>query len=81
MRIVGPIPHPKFKVMLYAQEQHWYIEIETGPMKQCFKIPKSKAASQARVQQWLDQEFSDEAYRLFEAMYLNYKSSAERNFS
>lgn len=81
MRIVGPIPHPKFKVMLYAQEQHWYIEIETGPMKQCFKIPKSKAASQAEVQQWLDQEFSDEAYRLFEAMYLNYKSSAERNFN
>lgn len=81
MRIVGPIPHPKFKVMLYAQEQHWYVEIETGPMKQCFKIPKSKAASQAEVQQWLDQEFSDEAYRLFEAMYLNYKSSAERNFN
>lgn len=79
MRIVGPLPHPKFKVILYAQEQHWYVEIETGPMKQCFKIPKARAASQADVQKWLDASFNEETYRIFEAMYKNYKSSADRN--
>ncbi len=79
MRIVGPLSHPKFKVMLYSQEHHWYVEIETGPMKQCFKVPKARAASQAEVQKWLDQEFSKEAYRIFEAMYRNYKASADRN--
>jgi hypothetical protein len=79
MRIVGPLSHPKFKVVLYALEQHWYVEIETGPMKQCFKIPKARASSQAEVQKWLDQEFSEEAYRIFEAMYKNYKASADRN--
>lgn len=79
MRIVGPLPHPKFKVMLYAQEQHWYVEIETGPMKQCFKVPKARAANQAAVQKWLDQAFTEETYRIFEAMYKNYKASADRN--
>lgn len=79
MRIVATLPHPKFKVVLYTQEQHWYIEIETGPMKQCFKIPKARAASQADVQNWLDQEFSEETYKIFEAMYTNYKASADRN--
>jgi len=81
MRIVGPIPHPKFKVVLYAQEQHWYVEIETGPMKQCFKVPKERASSQAEVQKWLDETFSEETYRIFEAMYRNYKASADRNLT
>lgn len=48
-------------------------------MKQCFKVPKARAQSQADVQRWLDQEFSDEAYKIFEAMYRNYKASADRN--
>jgi hypothetical protein len=57
------------------------VEIETGPMKQCFKVPKERASSQAEVQKWLDETFSEETYRIFEAMYRNYKASADRNLT
>jgi hypothetical protein len=81
MRIVGPLKHPKFKVVLYQTEQHYYVEIETGPMKQCFKVPKARASSPLDVQKWLDDEFSERAYHIFEEMYKNYKSSADRNLA
>jgi hypothetical protein len=49
-------------------------------MKQCFKVPKERANSQGDVEKWLDETFSEETYRIFEEMYRNYKTSADRNF-
>ena len=79
MRILTTIPHPKYRIVVYTTEQHFYIEIEAGPMKQCFKIPKDKAPRQEDVKKWLDEEFLQRAYTIFEDMYRNHTDSINRN--
>lgn len=80
MRLVGSIPHARFKVVVYALEHHFYVEIEAGPMKQCYKLPKERVTSLSQVQEWLDESFSEAAYRRFEDMYRSHTESLERHF-
>lgn len=79
MRILANIPHPKFKITAFSLEQHYYIEIEAGPMKQCYKLPKERAENLEKIQSWLDDEFLEEVYLHFEAMYKTHKGSIDRN--
>lgn len=81
MRLVETIPHPKLKIVVYALEYHFYIEIEAGPMKQCYKLPKEKAENVAAVRKWLDEEFLNEVYKGFESMYTSHKNAMARNFA
>lgn len=80
MRILANIPHPKYRIVAYTLDNHYYIEIEAGPMKQCYKLPKSKAESLEDIQKWLDPKFLEEVQSHFEKMYLSHKGSMDRNF-
>lgn len=80
MRLLGSIPHPQFKVVVYAQEHHLYVELEAGPMKQCYKLPKDRVSGLAGVQKWLDAEMSTAVYRHFESMYRQHTQALQRHF-
>ncbi len=79
MRILATIPHPKFRIVAYTLDSHYYIEIEAGPMKQCYKLPKSKAENLGDIQKWLDDSLLEEVNSHFEKMYLSHKGSIDRN--
>lgn len=79
MRILAIIPHPKYRIVAYTLDSHFYIEIEAGPMKQCYKLPKNKANNLEEIKKWLDSSFLDEVQSHFEKMYLSHKDSMDRN--
>lgn len=79
MRILGPIPHPSYKITAYTIERYFYVEIEAGPMKQCYKLPQEQTKGMEGIQKWLDQDFLDRVQTLFEEMYKNHKASLDRN--
>ncbi|MGB0178268.1 MAG: hypothetical protein ACPF9D_13970 [Owenweeksia sp.] len=79
MRVLGTIPHPHFKIVAYTLDQHFYVEIEAGPMKQCHKLHKEQVNNLEGIRKWLDQTFMDETYKLFEQMYTASQNSLKRN--
>ncbi len=79
MRLLDTIPHPTYRITAYTLEAHYYIEIEAGPMKQCYKLHKEQTAGLEGIKKWLDEEFLGQANSVFETMYKNYKASADRN--
>ncbi len=81
MRIIGTIPHPRFKIVAYSTDHHFYIEIEAGPMKQCHKLHKEQVQNLEGIRKWLDEDFQKETYELFERMYQSSQGSLNRNFT
>lgn len=79
MRIIGNIPHPSFKITAYSLERHYYVELEAGPMKQCYKLHKENTDGMAGIQKWLSPEFLAGVKRIFDDMYQNHKASIQEN--
>ena len=79
MRVVKQIPHPDFKITVFGTEQYYYTEIEAGPMKQAYKLPKDKAENIAAVEKWLNDDFLKHLHRIFEEMYQNHINSIKEN--
>lgn len=80
MRILGTIPHPTFKIVAYTLDRHFYVEIEAGPMKQCYKLHKEQAEGLEGIKKWLDDDFMKHLQTTFEIMYKKHKGSIDRNF-
>ncbi|AEV31643.1 hypothetical protein Oweho_0629 [Owenweeksia hongkongensis DSM 17368] len=80
MRILGTIPHPTFKIVAYTIERYFYIEIEAGPMKQCYKLHKEQVDGLEGVKKWLDEDFLAHLQHTFETMYKSHQASVNRNF-
>ncbi len=78
MRILGKIPHPSFNIVAYTLEKHYYVEIEAGPMKQCYKLHKETTDGLEGIKQWLDADFLIEVKNLFNAMYANHSAALKR---
>jgi hypothetical protein len=78
MRSAGIIPHPKFRVEAYVQEQFFYVEINAGPMKQCYKFSKELVSNLQELTQLLDEAFYTKCYSLFEEMYRNQQAATKR---
>lgn len=79
MRVLGSIPHPKFKISVFTLERFFYVEIEAGPMKQGFKLHKERFDGLSDIGKFLDEEFLQESHNIFEKMYGNYKAAQERH--
>lgn len=79
MRVLGTIPHPAFKIVAYTLDRYYYVEIEAGPMKQCYKLPKENTPGLEGIKKWLDRQFQEKANQLFEEMYRNHKAAIDRN--
>lgn len=78
MRILGSIPHPQYKIIVYTLERYYYVEIEAGPMKQCLKLHKEQFAGLQEIQSFMDEQFMNKTHKLFEEIYLNYKEALGR---
>ena len=79
MRLLGQIPHSKFRVTAYTLEHHYYVEIEAGPMKQCYKLHKDTTPGIEGIKRWLDEEFTKQIKHGFETMYQSHIDSINRN--
>lgn len=77
MRILGRIPHAVFQIVVYETERHYYVEIEAGPMKQCFKFPKESVGGIPGVQALLDADFERGLEARFDQMYSDMKRVLE----
>ena len=60
---------------------HYYVEIEAGPMKQCYKLHKETTDGLEGIKQWLDVEFDKHLASTFEEMYRQHTASIKRNSS
>lgn len=79
MRLLGNIPHPTFKITAYTLDRHYYVELEAGPMKQCYKLHQETTPGLEGIKKWLDTEFTQGAKAIFENMYKAHKASIDRN--
>ena len=73
MRIVGTLPHPRFRIVVYELDKHLYVEFEAGPMKQGYKWPKAKMNSLSTVQAAMNEDFLLAVEERFNAMYADMK--------
>lgn len=78
MRIVAQIPHPSFRISIYALNDKYMLEIEAGPMKQTFKFDQSIGGVEG-IKAVLDETFLDQIHDTFNQMFLNFKGAKDRN--
>lgn len=79
MRLLDSIPHPTYKIVAYTLDKYYYVEIEAGPMKQCYKLHKESTDGMEGIRKWLSEDFLKEVQRLFEEMYKNHQASIKTN--
>lgn len=75
MRQVGTIAHNRYKIIVYATEQYFYVEAEAGPMKQCFKFLKDDITNLGELEVLFTSQFKDAIYETFNTMFVNYKAA------
>ncbi|GCD79397.1 hypothetical protein [Schleiferia thermophila] len=82
MRLLEVIPYKQFRISIYSHDLHYYVEIEGGPMKQCFRFTKELApADKGGVRALLDEEFFARTKEIFDFMHQNFKNAIERQKS
>ncbi len=79
MRVLDTIPHSTFKITAYTLDRYYYVEIEAGPMKQCYKLHKDTTDGLEGIRKWLSDDFLKEVQRIFEVMYKNHQASIQKN--
>lgn len=80
MRLVEVIAHPLFNISVYSLELNYYIEIQAGPMKQCFKFSKELvSAEKGGLRALLDEEFFYQVKVQFDNMHQNFKNALQRH--
>jgi hypothetical protein len=68
MRVVSEIPHPEFKITLFAWNNRYLIKLEQGLLEQTYKVSETDVAGDEDVLTLLDDEFLREAGRRFHEM-------------
>jgi len=75
MRIVETLLTPRYRIVIYTLENHWYIEFEAGPMKQGYKFSKEKHPSLEAAKLLLSDAFLDAVYNQFNTMFGSMKNA------
>ncbi|MFT4544509.1 MAG: hypothetical protein ACI9CU_002251 [Polaribacter sp.] len=81
MRVVGRIPHPSISITLFEYNEKFTIKLEAGPMEQSYKIATDAIGSVANLQKLADSQFLSECLEHFNAMFLSWKGTTDRNLS
>ena len=79
MRYVQDIPHPQFKIGVYAWNGKHIVKIEAGPYEQTYKINDLDLTNAAGVQAMLDEPFLATVARRFGEMDTDWLETGERN--
>ena len=79
MRFVHDIPHPQFRIGLYAWNGKYIVKIEAGPYEQTYKVSEMDIAGADSVQAMLDEPFLGGVARRFGEMDVDWQQTGERN--
>ncbi|QKZ13956.1 hypothetical protein [Spirosoma sp. KUDC1026] len=79
MRFVQDIPHPQFRIGLYAWNSKYIVKIEAGPYEQTYKVSELDVADLNDVLTMLDGPFLDTVTQRFQAMDTDWQATGERN--
>jgi len=79
VRFVQDIPHPQFRIGLYAWNNKYIVKIEAGPYEQTYKISEMDLIDPGEVPAMLDEPFLTSVARRFQDMDTDWQATAERN--
>jgi hypothetical protein len=79
VRFVNDIPHPQFRIGLYAWNGKYIVKIEAGPYEQTYKVSEMDIAEADSVQAMLDEPFLAGVARRFQEMDADWQQTGERN--
>lgn len=79
MRFVQDIPHPQFKIGVYAWNGKQIVKIEAGPYEQTYKVSDMDLTGAEGVRAMLDEPFLAGVARRFQEMDADWQQTGERN--
>jgi hypothetical protein len=79
MRVVKEIPHPDYKITLFAWNNRYIIKIEQGYLEQTFKIDQFEVAGDPDVEKLVDATFIEEALERFQQMANSLRQALNRH--
>ncbi|MDC0303545.1 hypothetical protein OAL15_00895 [Flavobacteriales bacterium] len=81
MRVVGRIPHPSIAITIFEYNEKFTLKLEAGPMEQSYKIATESVSGVQGIQRLADSQFLLECLEHFNAMFLSWKATTDRNLS
>ncbi|MBD2700263.1 hypothetical protein IC229_06440 [Spirosoma sp. BT702] len=79
MRFVQEIPHPQFRIGLYAWNGKYIVKIEAGPYEQTYKVNEMDLLQPDAVPSLLDVAFLEKVTQRFREMAIDWQETGERN--
>ncbi|MFD2572163.1 hypothetical protein ACFSUS_16080 [Spirosoma soli] len=79
MRFVQDIPHPQFRIGLYAWNGKYIVKIEAGPYEQTYKVSEMDLSTPEDITTMLDNEFLNQVRQRFQDMDADWQATGERN--
>jgi hypothetical protein len=79
MRFVHDIPHPQFRIGLYAWNGKYIVKIEAGPYEQTYKVSEMDVSGSDDVITMLDDTFLANVAARFQAMDTDWQETGDRN--
>jgi hypothetical protein len=79
MRVIAELPHPDFKISIFAMNQKFIVKIEKGVLEQSYKISEMDLTDGVNsVFELLDEEFLKTVANRFAEMHKDFKNSFYR---
>ncbi|MCY7358258.1 MAG: hypothetical protein LH609_12535 [Rudanella sp.] len=78
MRYLNDIPHPAFRIGLYAWNNKYILKIEAGLLEQTYKISETDVLDPAELPNLVDQPFLAQVAQRFAEMDADWQAAAER---
>lgn len=79
MRFVQDIPHPHFRIGLYAWNGKYIVKIDAGPYEQTYKISEMDLTTPDDVPALLDDLFLSRVADRFRDMDADWQATADRH--
>ncbi len=79
MRFVQDIPHPQFRIGLYAWNGKYILKIDAGPYEQTYKVSEMDIVEQADVLTLLDDDFLQRVADRFRDMATDWQATQTRH--
>ena len=79
MRFVQDIPHPLFRIGLYAWNGKYILKIDAGPYEQTYKVSDTDVIEEADILRMLDEPFLQRISERFRNMDADWQATIERH--
>ncbi|UFH52453.1 hypothetical protein [Spirosoma sp. KNUC1025] len=79
MRFVQEIPHPQFRISLYAWNSKYIVKIEAGAYEQTYKISELDLSSPDALPLMMDGVFLNRVAQRFQEMHADWQEAGERH--